>query len=1149
MKKSLTLLLSMLLLSFHALSQEWISVNSGKPESSLFGVNSATSGGSRIQVSLPGFYRTGECTPEQFSGKLMLPDGVIETEAGKPDLQHLTISLQLPDRGNPVLHIVRSEFTEYKDYNIHPVKGDPGIAKKENRRNSRANASIYHTDNFYPGLLASAGRPYIWCDTRGVAVQVYPLQYNPVTNTLRVYHYIEFELSFTNERGINELTRYSPQYNSLSGMRTAIAGHFINGTDNSRYNPVEEAGNMLIIAPASYVESLKPFTAWKAQTGISCETVDVAAFSNAENLRQFVADYYYSKGLTYLLLAGDAQQVPTLQAETGASDNMYGYIAGDDHYPEILTGRFPAENQAQLSIMIDRSIAYEKEGRGNAAYSSFLGIASELGPGDDGESDFQHIRNVGKQLLDYNYSRFDELYDGSQGENDAEGNPLASGVTEALQQGQGAVMYIGHGTSRSWTSSGFSTTEASGLGNTETHPFIWSAGCSSGDFVSTTCLAESFLRAEKNGQPTGAIAVMMSTSRQSWYPPMEAQDEIALILARKKNTVTTRTFGGISMSGCMKMNDKYGLGGYRVTDTWTVFGDPSVVVRTAVPEEIRAHHAPVTGRDAREFVVKLPDSEALACITQEGKLLGAARAEEGFAIISLPQLPETASLTLTVTAYNHKPYIAEIEVSDLPAVAINPDPISHSRKNSAYTKLSWETAGGMQPEFYEVFLAEGSDPVWNNTAMITFEKSLVLPSPLHYNTTYTWKVISHNLNGSSESSTFTFTTIAPPDEDFENQGFPRSNWQNTSEKAWFIDGNTSFEGRYSLRSGLITDNESSTLAYTCNTSTCDFLGFNIRVSSEAGADKLQLQIDGELIAEWSGNHEWSEELFPIDPGEHLIEWIYTKNETGSAGTDAAWIDNIYLPENEAPVIFAGDVTTCPEQEIGLSAQVTGYARILWESRGTGYFSDPTTPDATYHPSESDIASGEVLLSLRVFTNNFCTPVTEEVRLTLNKRPEMPVVGDTILYSGESLEIAMPANSNAGYKLLPTGARGNTIIINSDELQPGPNELTITAQNESGCSDEISFTVTLIDSKRPEINAQLHLYPNPAGEFISLNLTEFNNEKVSIKVFNLAGQLVMQKEEMASFQNDLNLGLLTSGVYMVRVENGETIKNGKFIKTM
>lgn len=53
MKKSLTLLLSMLLLSFHALSQEWISVNSGKPESSLFGVNTATSGGSRIQVSLP----------------------------------------------------------------------------------------------------------------------------------------------------------------------------------------------------------------------------------------------------------------------------------------------------------------------------------------------------------------------------------------------------------------------------------------------------------------------------------------------------------------------------------------------------------------------------------------------------------------------------------------------------------------------------------------------------------------------------------------------------------------------------------------------------------------------------------------------------------------------------------------------------------------------------------------------------------------------------------------------------------------------------------------------------------------------------------------------------------------------------------------
>lgn len=172
------------------------------------------------------------------------------------------------------------------------------------------------------------------------------------------------------------------------------------------------------------------------------------------------------------------------------------------------------------------------------------------------------------------------------------------------------------------------------------------------------------------------------------------------------------------------------------------------------------------------------------------------------------------------------------------------------------------------------------------------------------------------------------------------------------------------------------------------------------MSSEAGTDKLQLRIDGELIAEWSGNHDWSEELFPIDPGEHLIEWIYTKNETGSAGADAAWIDNIYLPENAAPVVIAEDVTSCPEQEIGFSAQVTGYARILWECNGTGYFSDPTTPDATYHPSDADIASGEVLMLLRVFTNNFCTPVTEAVRLTLNKRPEMPVVrGHYPLFGG------------------------------------------------------------------------------------------------------------------------------------------------------
>ena len=56
---------------------------------------------------------------------------------------------------------------------------------------------------------------------------------------------------------------------------------------------------------------------------------------------------------------------------------------------------------------------------------------------------------------------------------------------------------------------------------------------------------------------------------------MEGQDAINDILSEAYVNNIKRTFGGITMNGCMEMNDAYGLAGVEMTDTWTIFGDPS----------------------------------------------------------------------------------------------------------------------------------------------------------------------------------------------------------------------------------------------------------------------------------------------------------------------------------------------------------------------------------------------------------------------------------------------------------------------------------------------------------------------------------------------------------------------------------------------
>ena len=296
-----------------------------------------------------------------------------------------------------------------------------------------------------------------------------------------------------------------------------------------------EDGGMLIISDYQFIDQMADFMAWKSQKGISNEIIDIASIgNNQEALKSYIEEYYHNHNLTYVLFVGDHQHIPAYidASLSGYSDNYYGYIEGDDSYPEVFVGRFSAENQNQVTTQVNRVIQYEQNPVISEAYSNSVGVGSSEGPGDDGEYDYQHLRNIRSGLLDYTYTFGYELYDGSQGGEDAEGNPNASDLHVLLQEGLGLINYTGHGSSFSCSSSGYNSSDVNQLTNTDVHPFFWSVACVNGDFSGGTCFAETWLRATHNdtGEPTGAIATLMSTINQSWAPPMEGQDHMNLIL-------------------------------------------------------------------------------------------------------------------------------------------------------------------------------------------------------------------------------------------------------------------------------------------------------------------------------------------------------------------------------------------------------------------------------------------------------------------------------------------------------------------------------------------------------------------------------------------------------------------------------------------
>lgn len=79
------------------------------------------------------------------------------------------------------------------------------------------------------------------------------------------------------------------------------------------------------------------------------------------------------------------------------------------------------------------------------------------------------------------------------------------------------------------------------------------------------------------------------------------------------------------------------------------------------------------------------------------------------------------------------------------------------------------------------------------------------------------------------------------------------------------------------------------------------VSFAWTVSSEANADYFRFEIDGTVIDQISGNSSgnnipWVTLSRNVSAGQHTLRWRYIKNETGEAGLDACWLDNIqYTP--------------------------------------------------------------------------------------------------------------------------------------------------------------------------------------------------------------------------------------------------------------
>lgn len=603
-------------------------------------------------------------TPHGTEYIVKVDDGTAMLREGAPDLNKLTQSVIIPDAGQTNIVLVSARYHDVQNVNVAPSKGN--LLRTQDPNSVPYTYGREYTENaFFPSVEAELRSPYCLRDYRGQTIVVYPFRYNAVTKTLRVYEEIVVRVESVPGVGVNELSRVA--HPLTMEFDNIYRRQFINYevAQQDRYTPTGEQGEMLIISHANYMSALAPFILWKNKEGIKTTLVDIATIgNNATSIKNYVANFYNTNNCAFVLLVGDAPEITPNTTQYGPSDEDYGMIVGSDHYPDLLMGRFSVQSVADVNTIVTRTLEYECNPLISTYYETCMGIASNQGPGDDNEMDYEHEQGLGALLLAYNYNNFIELYDGSQGGGDAAGDPTSGMCATGINDGCGLLNYTGHGSATSIVTTGFDNNDVNALVNTHKWPMVIIVGCVTGDFQTQTCFAETFLRAThpSTGEPTGSIANFMSTINQSWDPPMEGQDEMNAILVESYSGNIKRTFGGICVNGCLGMNDAYGTAGDAMTDTWTYFGDPSLMVRTLAPLSITATHAPTVTLGATQFTVNCSVNGANVTLYQNGTILGSGIVAANTVTINFTALTTLDTMWVTATAYNYVPYQGHVLV-------------------------------------------------------------------------------------------------------------------------------------------------------------------------------------------------------------------------------------------------------------------------------------------------------------------------------------------------------------------------------------------------------------------------------------------------------------------------------------------------------
>jgi hypothetical protein len=630
--------------------------------------------------------------------RISIPDHIWSVKPGKPQMPVLSRLITIPEGMTYRIKISNIKTTKINpaakkiDGILFPAQESQTKVLQQKKPAFKFDKDLYATRGIIPDDTVSIEMLGTIGYRRVANLYISPVKYNPHSNSAEVITSMKIEIRYIFPDG--NISK-SISYGNSSFTPFPDKGILATTTADLIPGFTDQPVRMVIITDTAFRKGLQPFFKWKTQKGFKLDILyKGAAFAGTTylQLKDTLTKIWNASTETnpapqYLLIIGDVSRIP-YYGTGNVTDMYYGEFTGNgDFIPEMLIGRLPVADTAELRTATQKIIQYEKFAFAdtNTFYSRALVTAGE----DGGYATYMNGQ-VRYALENYlipanKLSEYHFYYPESAGVK------VADSLKKIIAKGVGLINYTGHGAVEGWLKNPniptyyFKSVSVPTLENKNMYPVILSNACRTGTFSSATSLGNKMVLTAN----AGAVGFIGCSNDSYWEEdyfwavgngtPTSTPTYATTGLGAFDRLFHTHgesasnwhfTLGQINFAGNIAVSESTTSRKKYYWETYNVIGDPTLIPILGKPDNFTLTLPDNLPNGIKTFSLNV-NPFAYVSVSHFDTLWDASYASpSGTVTLNMPGLSNDSCL-IVITGQNKKPIIKTIYFTDITSEYIN----------------------------------------------------------------------------------------------------------------------------------------------------------------------------------------------------------------------------------------------------------------------------------------------------------------------------------------------------------------------------------------------------------------------------------------------------------------------------------------------